>query len=116
MTILTFLRQFPEVLQLIGILGFSLYIFTFSLLQAGKICGNSTRYACCIVVAASCVLLSLVTAFNLPAFLIQSSYIAIGLFGIVRRWLGRRVSVEHVPDLLELRDQRRAVSRELARG
>jgi predicted membrane protein len=84
------LQQYPQILQLIGVVGFSLYITAFTLLQTGRICGNSTGYTCFVVTAASCVLISLVTAFNLAAFLIQSSYVCIGLFGLLRRYVIRK--------------------------
>lgn len=85
------LQQHPQILQLIGVVGFSLYITAFTLLQTGRICGNSVGYTCFVVTAASCVLISLVTAFNLAAFLIQSSYVCLGLFGLMRRYVLRKM-------------------------
>ncbi|OIQ45289.1 MAG: hypothetical protein BM558_04380 [Roseobacter sp. MedPE-SW] len=81
------LRQYPEVLQIIGVIGFSLYITAFTLLQTGRICGNSIGYTCFVISAASCVLISLISAFNLAAFLIQTSYVSLGLFGLSRRFV-----------------------------
>lgn len=93
--ILIFLRQFPETLQMVGVMGFSLYITTFTLLQSGRLCGNSPLYTSLIVTAASCVLISLVTAFNLAAFLIQASYVSIGIGGLLRRlFIKRRERME----------------------
>jgi predicted membrane protein len=85
------LQQHPQILQLIGVVGFSLYITAFTLLQTGRICGNSIGYTCFVVTAASCVLISLVTAFNLAAFLIQASYVCLGLFGLSRRYVLRKM-------------------------
>ncbi|WP_083100317.1 CBU_0592 family membrane protein [Pseudophaeobacter leonis] len=85
------LQQHPQILQLIGVVGFSLYITAFTLLQTGRICGNSVGYTCFVVTAASCVLISLVTAFNLAAFLIQASYVCLGLFGLSRRFVLRKM-------------------------
>jgi predicted membrane protein len=85
------LQQHPQILQLIGVVGFSLYITAFTLLQTGRICGNSVGYTCFVITAASCVLISLITAFNLAAFLIQASYVCIGLFGLARRYVLRRM-------------------------
>lgn len=85
------LRQYPEVLQIIGVIGFSLYITAFTLLQTGRICGNSVGYTCFVVTAASCVLISLITAFNLAAFLIQASYVCLGMFGLSRRFVIHRM-------------------------
>jgi hypothetical protein len=84
------LQQHPDILQIIGVAGFSLYITAFTLLQTGRICGNSVGYTCCVVTAASCVLISLITAFNLAAFLIQSSYVCLGVFGLLRRYVIRK--------------------------
>lgn len=81
------LRQYPEVLQIIGVIGFSLYITAFTLLQTGRICGNSIGYTCFVISAASCVLISLISAFNLAAFLIQASYVSLGLLGLSRRFV-----------------------------
>lgn len=91
-----FLQSYPQALQAIGVIGFSLYITAFTLLQTGRICGNSVGYTCFVVTAASCVLISLVTAFNLAAFLIQSSYVCIGLFGLTRRFVIKRF-YQHAP-------------------
>ncbi|WP_270725028.1 CBU_0592 family membrane protein [Shimia sp. Alg240-R146] len=81
------LRQHPDALQKVGVCGFSLYIVAFTCLQTGKVCGNSALYTGLVVCAASCVLISLASAFNLAAFLIQSSYVLIGLFGLGRRFM-----------------------------
>lgn len=88
--LLIVLRQHPEALQMVGVIGFSLYITTFTLLQSGRLCGNGILYTSLIVTAASCVLISLITAFNLAAFLIQTSYVCIGFAGLMRRLLIKR--------------------------
>ena len=88
---ISFIQGYPQILQVIGVFGFSLYITVFTLLQTGRICGNSIGYTCFVVTAASCVLISLVTAFNLAAFLIQSSYDSISRFGLERRFVIRRM-------------------------
>ena len=76
----------PEVLQGIGVFGFLLYMGSFLAIQNGNICGNGIIFPLLQVVAALCVLLSLLVAFNLASFLTQISYVAIGLYGIcVRR-------------------------------
>jgi hypothetical protein len=93
-------QQYPKVLQIIGVIGFSLYITAFTLLQTGRICGNSVGYTCFVITAASCVLVSLISAFNLAAFLIQASYVCLGLFGLSRRFVlnrGRHACAEPEP-------------------
>ena len=56
---------------------------SFLAIQNGSICGNGTIFPLIQVVAALCILLSLLVAFNLASFLIQISYVAIGI--LVRR-------------------------------
>lgn len=84
---LDIIRQYPDALQKVGVFGFSLYILAFTCLQTGKVCGNSALYTGLVVCAATCVLISLASAFNLAAFLIQSSYVLIGVFGLTRRFV-----------------------------
>ncbi|QGX99240.1 hypothetical protein EI983_13585 [Roseovarius faecimaris] len=80
-----FLRAYPETLQTIGVVGFLTYIIGFKLVQTGHLCGNGVGFALTNVIAACLVLVSLVGAFNLASFLIQVSYILIGLYGIGMR-------------------------------
>lgn len=70
--------------ELIGVVGAFVYIGGFFLLQTGRICGNSVTYALSKVAAASLVLVSLATAFNLAACVIQIAYAAIGGSGMDR--------------------------------
>jgi len=80
------MQAYPILLQAVGIIGFLTYMIGFALVQSEKICGNGIAYPASKVFAATCVLVSLVGAFNLASCLIQLSYIAIGLYGIgVRR-------------------------------
>ncbi len=85
LSFLDYIRQFPEVLQMVGVLGFVLYVGGFFLIQNGSVCGNGIMYPLSKVIAATCVLISLTSAFNLASFLIQCSYIAIGLYGVGKR-------------------------------
>ncbi len=72
-------------LQLIGILGFFVYVLAFGWVQLGWLDGNSATYSLCNVLAASLVAISLFAEFNLSTALIQGSWIFIGLFGLVKR-------------------------------
>lgn len=76
-------------LQMIGVIGSCTYVCVFFLIQSGRICGNGVLYPILQVFAASCVLSSLTTAFNLAAFIIQFSFILIALYGIWYRVSGR---------------------------
>ena len=82
---LDFIQAFPEVTNTIGVAGFLAYIASFHLVQTGRICGNGMAYAAANVVAAAMVLISLANAFNIASFLIQVSFILIGLVGIFRK-------------------------------
>lgn len=78
-------QAYPNILQLIGIVGFLTYVIFFGLVQNEKICGNGMLYPASKVFAATCVLISLVGAFNLASCMIQLSYIAIGSYGLAVR-------------------------------
>ncbi len=84
-TVIEFIRSYPDIAELIGIIGFMIYIGGFFSVQSGFMCGNGIAFPVVQVTAASFVLVSLTTAYNLPAFMIQTSYIAIGIFGITLR-------------------------------
>lgn len=79
-------------LQLIGLLGFLVYILAFGWVQIGWMDGNSAKYSLCNVLAASLVAVSLIAEFNLSSALIQGSWILIGLFGLVKRQYNKGVS------------------------
>ncbi|MCY4334203.1 MAG: hypothetical protein OXC60_05965 [Litoreibacter sp.] len=80
-----FLSAYPGLTDAIGVAGFITYIISFCLVQTGRLCGNSVAFAAANVVAAAFVLVSLINAFNVASFLIQISFISIGLCGILRK-------------------------------
>jgi len=84
---LDFNAVIPElnIFQVFGVMGFLIYILVFLAQQMGHICGNGIMYPATKIVAASMVLTSLTDAFNLASALIQSSYIFIGMIGLVLR-------------------------------
>ncbi len=84
-SVIEFIRAYPDLAEFIGVIGFMLYIGGFFSVQSGILCGNGITFPVLQVCAASCVLVSLSSAYNLPSFMIQTSYIAIGLFGIALR-------------------------------
>lgn len=75
-----------ELHELAGLAGFALYMGSYLLLNAGLLDGRSYGYATMNLAAAACVLFSLTEAFNLASALIQASWIAISLFGLMRLW------------------------------
>ena len=48
--------------------------------------GNGITYAFCQVIAASFVMISLATAYNLASLIIQASFILIGLYGVIAKY------------------------------
>lgn len=72
-------------LQIVGVIGFLVYICAFGAVQFGQLDGNSATYSACNVLAASLVGLSLLAEFNLSSALIQISWVSIGLIGLARR-------------------------------
>ncbi len=83
--VIEFIQTYPDIAECVGVIGFMLYIGGFFSVQSGILCGNGITFPVLQVCAASCVLVSLSSAYNLPSFMIQTSYIAIGLFGIALR-------------------------------
>lgn len=71
-----------SIFQIIGLVGFFVYIGSFAALQAKVLDGNGSAYCVLNILAAALVLVSLTEAFNLASILIQISWIAIGLVGI----------------------------------
>ena len=92
------LQAYPDLSQFIGVIGFMLYIGGFFSIQSGVLCGNGIAFPALQVCAACCVLVSLSSAYNLPSFMIQTSYIAIGIFGIALRLSRRKNGVRRLTD------------------
>lgn len=80
-------------LQVIGMMGFLVYIFAFGCVQLGCLDGNSLRYSLYNVLAASLVAISLFAEFNLSSAFIQGSWILIGLAGVLKRSIKNRASL-----------------------
>lgn len=74
--------EIPSFMQAIGLLGVTGYISCFASLQLGLIDGNGRFFAMMSVFNASLVLVSLMEQFNLPAVIIQFSWITFGLIGL----------------------------------
>lgn len=83
--ILTSMRAYPTLLDACGVVGSILYVGGFALVQYGRTCGNGPLYSASKIVAAILVLISLVGAFNLGAFLIQIGFVTFGVMGLMRR-------------------------------
>jgi hypothetical protein len=70
-----------------GLLGVALTLVAFYLLQAGRLRGDGLSYQLMNAFGAFAVLISLLYAFNLSAFVLEGLWLAISVYGIVR---GRR--------------------------
>lgn len=73
-----------------GLAGVAMVLLAFLGLQAGRLRGDGILYQLLNLFGAALVLVSLVRAFNLSAFVIQVAWIAISLYGIVRGIRSRR--------------------------
>lgn len=79
--------DFWTLLELAGLLGVAVYLGSYAALQAGFVRGNGYLYTGLNILAASLVLASLASSFNLSSMLIQVSWIGISLFGMARFYL-----------------------------
>jgi hypothetical protein len=73
-----------------GLLGVALTLLAFYLLQAGKVRGDGLGYQLMNAFGAFAVLLSLLYAFNLSAFVLEGLWLVISIYGIVRGRRARR--------------------------
>ena len=84
----------PSLMQAIGLIGVAGYISCFASLQLGIIDGNGRIFTLLSIINASLVLISLIEHFNLPAVIIQVTWITFGIIGLtlktVRHYRGAR--------------------------
>lgn len=74
---------FPYALtEMIGVLGFCLYVTAYSLLTLRVLTTSSVVYFVINLTAASCVLIGLSTSFNLASALIQMFWVCMSIVGI----------------------------------
>ena len=74
-------------LSSIGLIGVCLYIGIYATLQMGTLTGGSYSHSLYSLVAAICVLISLIESFNLSSAIIQITWITISILGIIRLYL-----------------------------
>ena len=72
----------PSFMQAIGLIGVAGYISCFASLQLGIIDGNGRIFTLLSIINASLVLISLIEHFNLPAVIIQITWITFGVIGL----------------------------------
>ena len=68
----------------VGVLGAVLILATYFLLQAGRLDAGSMTYSVANALGAGGIIVSLIYDFNLSAFIIESFWLAISLYGIYR--------------------------------
>jgi hypothetical protein len=67
-----------------GLLGLLAILLAYGLLQAGRLQGNALGYQLLNACGALAVLVSLLYAFNLSAFVMQAAWLAVSIYGIAR--------------------------------
>lgn len=71
-------------LTIVGLLGVATVLIAYGMMTAGKWAANSAIYQWLNVIGTSGILLSLMQAWNLPAFVANSLWILIGVVSLVR--------------------------------
>ncbi|MEM9268213.1 MAG: cyclic nucleotide-binding domain-containing protein [Pseudomonadota bacterium] len=80
--------------QALGVTGVLCYMTAYGLLQFGVLKGGSYPYTALNLFAATCVLISLIWAFNMFSFAIQVFFIVVSLIALARRYIeDRRISL-----------------------
>ena len=74
----------------VGSTGVATLILTYTLLQTGKIKGGDLSYSVLNAVGAGLILFSLIYSFNFSAFIVESLWVLISLYGIGRYFLVRK--------------------------
>ena len=72
--------------DLIGVLGVVAYLASYFLLQIERLRFDDYHYLFLNVLAAILIIISLLSEFNLSAFLIEVVWVVISVYGLVRRW------------------------------
>lgn len=77
--------------DVLGTAGVMMVLVTYLMLQLQKLSARSAAYSSFNAVGALFILISLSQDFNLPAFLIEASWLAISMYGLIRTLLARRM-------------------------
>ncbi|MEM9580852.1 MAG: hypothetical protein AAF891_09205 [Pseudomonadota bacterium] len=79
-------RLTDNIFQIIGVIGFALYVGNYLLLTFDILRSDTIAYFALNLVASSFVLVSLTHSFNLASLLIQLFWIGISVIAIAMRW------------------------------
>lgn len=85
------------IFSVFGVAGYLLYVLNYTRLVDGAIDGKSCLYIFTNLLAAICILVSLVEQFNLGSLLIQLTWIVVSVYGLVL--IHRRESRKLVVDI-----------------
>jgi hypothetical protein len=80
--------QWPDC---VGLAGVAMVLLAYFLLQAGKLRGTGFIYQTMNAFGAAAVVLSLLYNFNLSAFVVETAWVAISVYGMVRGWRLRQM-------------------------
>ena len=80
----------PAILEMIGVLGFAIYVLNYALLTINKLKSEHMMYFVLNWLAATFVLIGLTASFNLASALIQVFWIGISTIGIMIRLRAQR--------------------------
>ena len=72
-----------------GSLGVAMIVCAYFILQLGRVASNSLGYLLANAFGAGLILISLSVDFNFSAFLVEGFWLAISVFGLLRRGFGR---------------------------
>lgn len=72
--------------DVIGIIGVSLVLMSYGLLQIDKIDPKSIAYSAFNLVGAILILISLYFSFNLASFIIEIAWLLISAYGLFKAW------------------------------
>jgi len=68
----------------LGLIGVAITLWAYFELQIGRLSNNALRYSVVNIIGSILIIVSLAFHWNLPSFIIELSWIAISLMGIVR--------------------------------
>jgi len=80
------------VFSLIGLMGVVTVILAYGLMTAGKIAAQSKPYQWLNVAGTACILISLIEQWNLPAFVANMAWIAIGFYSLYKLYTQKRAA------------------------
>lgn len=76
--------------DVVGLLGTVIILLGFFMLQAGRLAGTGLTYQLINFFGAAGILVSLIGSFNLPVLLLESAWMFVSLYGIVRSFRLKR--------------------------